>query len=154
MHWIYGPTPISMRRTALERILPMPESSYLAWQSRADDCLVLGSSMSGCCKFYLAEALVRYRIHDHNMYAGKSFNDFGYRLRRSKAIGMLNAHFWNGLSQLTHTHLIVVEFSSGEGRSLQDVILYLRIIRQLSVSFLTKIKLSLSILRSFSNLSR
>ena len=45
-NWIGGPTScLSMRRAVLEKILPLPFLD--AWRTRADDCLVFGSSLAG-----------------------------------------------------------------------------------------------------------
>ena len=44
--WIGAPTScLSMRRTVLEKILPLPFLE--AWRTRADDCLVFGASLAG-----------------------------------------------------------------------------------------------------------
>jgi hypothetical protein len=53
----------------LERLLPLP---YLEdWRTRADDCLIFGSSLVGARKYYLGEPLVKYRLHQANSFAGK-----------------------------------------------------------------------------------
>ena len=148
--WIGAPTSaISMRRSALERILPLPESFYSDWKSRADDCLVLGASLVGCCKVYLAETLVKYRLHGDNGFAGKKFSNFDYRLRRLNATGMINLHFLMGLSYINHNHLLLLEFSSLAERSLRDLLTYLRIVRLIHAPFLTKSSLVLRLLVSY-----
>jgi glycosyltransferase involved in cell wall biosynthesis len=89
--WIGGPTScLSMRRGVLEKILPVP---FLAdWRTRADDCLVFGASLAGARKYYLAKPLVRYRIHDHNQFAGRKA-DRCEVYRRRLAVNVLFEHF-------------------------------------------------------------
>ncbi len=69
--WIgHRTSTLSMRRFVLDKILPIP---YLEdWRIRADDCLTYGSSIVGAHKYYLAEPLVRYRVHGSNGHYGRS----------------------------------------------------------------------------------
>jgi glycosyltransferase involved in cell wall biosynthesis len=88
--WIGGPTScLSMRRSVLEQILPLP--FVQAWRTRADDCLVFGASLAGARKFYLAEPLVRYRVHTENRFFGRRPDD-GAVYRRRLAINALFGH--------------------------------------------------------------
>ncbi len=59
---------LSFRRRLLERILPLPLEED--WFIRADDCLLLGAALAGGCKLFLAEALVKYRVHEANNLCG------------------------------------------------------------------------------------
>jgi len=148
--WIGAPTSaISMRRTALERILPLPESFYLDWKTRADDCLVYGASMTGCCKCYLGEALVGYRIHGENGYDGKSFSNYGYRLRMNMALGNLNNHFWACFTQTNACHLIGLEFDSIQRPALRDLIMYASAVRHIPASITSKLRLNFSLMGSY-----
>lgn len=68
--WIGASTScLSMRRNLLESILPLPFLE--SWRTRADDCLVFGSSLAGGRKYFLAEPLVRYRTHATNHFCGR-----------------------------------------------------------------------------------
>ena len=88
--WIGAPTScLSMRRTVLEQILPLP--FVQAWRTRADDCLVFGSSLAGARKYYLAQPSVRYRVHDANQFFGRKI-DAGATYRRRLAINALFEH--------------------------------------------------------------
>ena len=88
--WIGGPTScLSMRRATLEKILPLPFLD--SWRTRADDCLVFGASLAGARKFYLARALVRYRVHERNHHCGRSHDKFAV-YRRRLAINTLFEH--------------------------------------------------------------
>jgi glycosyltransferase involved in cell wall biosynthesis len=85
--WIGGPTScLSMRRSVLEKILPLP--FVAAWRGRADDCLVFGASLAGARKYFLAQPLVRYRVHDNNQFCGR-VPDRGAVYRRRLAINAL-----------------------------------------------------------------
>ncbi|MUG96749.1 glycosyltransferase [Scytonema sp. UIC 10036] len=68
--WIgHRTSTVSMRRQVLENLLPIP---YLEdWRIRADDCLVYGASIVGARKFYLANPLVKYRVHGNNGHYGR-----------------------------------------------------------------------------------
>ena len=88
--WIGGPTScLSMRRRVLEKILPLPFSE--AWRTRADDCLVFGASLAGARKYYLAQPLVRYRVHSENQFFGRSSNKSAV-YRRRLAVNTLFEH--------------------------------------------------------------
>jgi glycosyltransferase involved in cell wall biosynthesis len=67
--WLGAPTScLSMRRQLLAKILPIP---YLEdWRTRADDCLVLGASLACGNKYFHGKALVNYRVHGNNHFAG------------------------------------------------------------------------------------
>jgi glycosyltransferase involved in cell wall biosynthesis len=79
--WIGAPTScLSMRRSVLEKILPLPFVD--AWRSRADDCLVFGSSLAGARKYCLAQPLVRYRVHDRNQFFGRGADQLAVYRRR------------------------------------------------------------------------
>jgi glycosyltransferase involved in cell wall biosynthesis len=79
--WIGAPTScLSMRRAVLEKILPLPFVDE--WRTRADDCLVFGASLAGARKYYLAQPLVRYRVHGANAFCGQPPDKFGVYRRR------------------------------------------------------------------------
>ena len=94
--WIGAPTScLSMRRTVLEKILPLPFLE--AWRTRADDCLVFGASLAGARKYFLAQPSVRYRVHPRNHFFGRKI-DRGAIYRRRLAINALFEHLENKLS--------------------------------------------------------
>jgi glycosyltransferase involved in cell wall biosynthesis len=90
-HWIGAPTScLSMRRSLLAKILPLPFVE--SWRIRADDCLVFGSSLAGARKYFLAQPLVRYRVHSQNRHFGRDQDKFA-NYRRRLAINTLFEHF-------------------------------------------------------------
>jgi glycosyltransferase involved in cell wall biosynthesis len=67
---------LSMRKAIAEKILPI---RYIEdWRVRADDCLIWGSSLVGAKKFYLAQPLIKYRIHANNHFGNSKTNDFNH----------------------------------------------------------------------------
>jgi glycosyltransferase involved in cell wall biosynthesis len=88
--WIGAPTScLSMRRHVLEQILPLPNEHQ--WRTRADDCLVFGASLAGARKYYLAQPLVRYRVHEGNHFCGRAQDRFAV-YRRRLAVNRLFEH--------------------------------------------------------------
>ena len=80
---------LSMRRQILNKILPLPLVDD--WRVRADDCLVYGSSLAGARKRYLAQPLVRYRVHGENGFFGQKA-DYTADYRHEMAIHRLFGH--------------------------------------------------------------
>lgn len=93
--WIGAATScLSMRRSLLQRILPLPFVDD--WRVRADDCLVFGASLAGARKRFLAQPLVRYRVHGRNHYRGRTANHLEV-FRRRLAINRLFEHLQRSL---------------------------------------------------------
>jgi glycosyltransferase involved in cell wall biosynthesis len=88
--WIGAPTScLSMRRHVLDQILPLPFLD--AWRTRADDCLVFGASLAGARKYFLAQPLVRYRVHANNQFFGRKCDEHA-KFRRRLAMNALFQH--------------------------------------------------------------
>lgn len=118
--WVGGVTStLSMRRSILEKILPVP---FLQdWKSRADDCLVWGSSIAGARKYYLAEASVRYRVHGQNGHYSRTY-DASYDYRRQLQIHRLFAHFRDRLGLHGELrHLSQMEFRTLSAPTFEDL---------------------------------
>lgn len=91
--WLGAPTSaISLRRSILSKILPIPQEYYEDWRVRADDCLVWGASLFGGRKYYLAEPLLLYRVHGENNWCGKKCN-YVYEFERIMKINRLFSYF-------------------------------------------------------------
>jgi len=94
--WIGAKTScLSMRRTVLNKILPLPLAED--WKTRADDCLIFGASLAGARKYYLAEPLIRYRVHGGNAFC-RNKPDEHATYRRRLAINRLFEHLERKLS--------------------------------------------------------
>ena len=107
--WIGGPTScLSMRRRVLEKILPLPFVEE--WQTRADDCLVFGASLAGARKYYLAQPLVRYRVHGDNQFCGRRVDKFAVYRRRLA----INALFEHLLRKFSYNFQRLAEFHHRE----------------------------------------
>lgn len=71
--WVGSATSsLSMKRIIVKKILPIPFLEE--WRTRADDCLVFGSSLVGARKYYIPQPLIKYRVHEHNSFYGRSFS--------------------------------------------------------------------------------
>jgi glycosyltransferase involved in cell wall biosynthesis len=85
--WVGAPTScLSMRSSLLEKVLPYPRAR--AWQTRADDVLVLGSSIVGAHKFHLGKHLIDYQLHGRNHFAGRKWSS-AYNMRYSLEVNRL-----------------------------------------------------------------
>lgn len=91
--WIGAPTScLSLRRTLLERILPLPLEAD--WRIRADDCLVYGGSLASGHKYFLSQPLVNYRVHGENAYFLAQQNpdaEYRYHLAVERLFGWFTA---------------------------------------------------------------
>lgn len=110
--WIGSVTStISMRKRILDRFLPIP---YLDdWRTRADDCLMWGSSIVGARKFYLNKPLVEYRVHGKNSHYG-SIHGMGLRYRRKLATNRLFTFLRNKMDY----DLQLIEYAHAEFRTI------------------------------------
>jgi len=92
-HWEGGPTStLSMKRWVLNAFMPLSLEAF--WRTRADDCLVYGASIVSAKKYYLAQALVFYRIHSTNHFYGRNFDSdhaYKYSLHRTQLIDHISS---------------------------------------------------------------
>lgn len=88
--WLGAPTScLSIRRELLSKILPIPWLED--WRIRADDCLVLGASLACGAKYYHGKALVNYRLHGKNGFAGVTLNqlqEYRHRIAVNRLISL------------------------------------------------------------------
>jgi glycosyltransferase involved in cell wall biosynthesis len=61
---------LCVHRRLLERFLPLGSRYWRDWQTRADNVLVLGTSLAGARKYALSDKTVGYRLHGINNFAG------------------------------------------------------------------------------------
>lgn len=91
--WIGAPTSaLSMRREVALRALEVPAALLPDWRIRGDDVLIYGASLAAAGKRFLAEPLVRYRIHDNNQWASRVFSP-ARQLQYDWALRRLLAHY-------------------------------------------------------------
>jgi glycosyltransferase involved in cell wall biosynthesis len=147
--WIGSPTSgLCIRKALFERLLPA-HALYNDWRTRADDCLVLGGPILGAHKFYIADTLVNYRIHNNNVmrtWAKENWsagNACNYELRKQR---MLNYYRYKAYgSSKPSVHILHFEFKSTTRPSLQHLWKYLCMLPKTSGSKLVKLKVSLMI---------
>lgn len=148
-HWVGAPTScLAMRSSLLDSILPYPHES--CWTTRADDVLVLASSIVGAQKYHLGEQLVRYRVHDKNHFSGRNWSSvqkMQYALKLNTMINWyINAAGYD-ISLLRK--LASKEFRTIERPVLKELIMYLRLCAQSGTSLDVSCGNSISILRHF-----
>jgi len=64
---------LSIKRNILNKILPLYEIEE-DWITRADDCIVFGSSIVGANKHFLNKTLIKYRVHGDNFHYAKQYS--------------------------------------------------------------------------------
>jgi glycosyltransferase involved in cell wall biosynthesis len=126
--WRGGPTSsLAIRRTILEAFLPLDLEDD--WPTRADDCLAIGSAVVGARKFFLAESLVRYQIHDRNAWYGRRFSS-GEIIEREHKLDRLVSSIAAGCGYDAPSLLdnLLDEFeSAGTGRDIHELVRYVKI---------------------------
>ncbi len=78
-----------MRRSILERILPLPFVDD--WRTRADDCLIFGASLAGAGSIISPARWRSYRVHESNRYCRRKPDTLAL-YRRRLAINRLFEH--------------------------------------------------------------
>jgi glycosyltransferase involved in cell wall biosynthesis len=134
-----GPTScMSVHRRVLERILPLP--FLREWRTCADECLVFATSLAGARKYYLSGPLVRYRVHDHNLYCGRKTEPtaaFGRALAINKLCEHLERKFSYNVSRFAE--FAHIEFETIEKPNLLQLRRYARIAMTADVSLVRRL---------------
>jgi glycosyltransferase involved in cell wall biosynthesis len=152
-HFRGSPTStISLRRTILDQILPLPlESNF---RNRADDCLVWGAGVVGAHKFFIARPLVGYRVHGSNAFRGVTatrHDTVSRRYGNLRMIGVILARCQYHLPRLLD--FILEEFeSSATGRSASDLRRYRAIVRDSGRSLRWRIKTRRKLSRAYARM--
>ncbi len=144
--WVGAPTScLSMRRWVLEKLLPLPGTED--WRTRADDCLIFGSSLAGARKYRVGVPLVEYRLHGSNHFAGRRA-DAGKDYRRRLAINRLFRHLVQqlGYDAVTLPELAHREFQTIPAPTFRQLRDYLRLVFISRLRFSRKLALMGSIL--------
>jgi glycosyltransferase involved in cell wall biosynthesis len=137
--WIGSPTSgLSIRKALCDRLVST-EELYTDWKTRADDCLVLGSSILGARKFYIADTLVNYRIHDSNNWASQVWsagNACRYEIKKQKMLNYYRNKAYG--SEKPGIHILHFEFKSTSRPSLKRLWKYLAILPKTKGTTFTK----------------
>jgi hypothetical protein len=139
-----------MRRRLLDRFMPIP---YVEdWRTRADDCLVFGSSLAGGRKAHLSETLVRYREHGNNLYLGRRASREEL-FRRGLALNRL-FHFVTarmGYDSQRLSALAEVEFRTLNQPTYEQAWDYVRLVRRSPIRWSRKFRMFRGILEHYWN---
>ncbi|WP_167547146.1 glycosyltransferase [Stieleria maiorica] len=148
-HWVGAPTScLSMRSSLLERILPYPNESN--WRTRADDVLVLASSIVGAQKYHIGEQLVRYRVHESNHFSGRTWSEAQKMQYALKLNAMINWYVNAAGYDITLLpKLASKEFRTIEHPVLKELLMYLRLCAQSGTSLDVRCGSLISIFRHF-----
>jgi glycosyltransferase involved in cell wall biosynthesis len=138
---------LSIRKALFERFLP-PQALYTDWKTRADDCLVLGSSILGAHKFYIADTLVNYRIHDSNQMVQlnaewSAANASRYEIRKERMLNYYREKAFG--SNKPNVHILHFEFKSRPRPSVARLWKYISMLPKTSGNRLARLKVSLMI---------
>lgn len=147
--WIGASTScLSMRRSVLEKILPFPFTED--WRIRADDCLVFGSSLAGARKYYLAQPLVRRRVHEGNRFLGctsESVATYRRRLAINSMFAYLERKYCYDVPRLADFHHH--EFRTIARPTFRDFTKYLRLTKASQSSIFRRLACVTDMLRHY-----
>ncbi len=146
--WIGGPTSsISMKRKLFDNLLPIPYTED--WITRADDCLVWGSSILGAKKFYLNEPLVLYRIHQKNNFYGRQFSN-SYLYKRALNVNKLFSFFTKKVGgKDSLSNLLVLEFKSKDIKDFTQLRKYVTMLFKIRATVFSKFRKFIGLLREY-----
>ncbi|MFB8790300.1 MAG: glycosyltransferase family 2 protein [Potamolinea sp.] len=144
---------LSMRRRILSKILPLP---YIEeWITRADDCLVYGASIAGARKFFLNKPLVQYRFHGNNTVFTFNFDGSHYLYKRELSLDRLFSLMYQRMGyKMDLAELAVMEFKTLQSPNLEDLDVYLKIVRLSKMSLFRKLKHMADILLYFRSFNK
>ena len=150
--WVGGITStISVKRSILKKILPIP---YIDdWKTRADDCLVWGTSLAGARKLYLNKDLVLYRIHGDNQYYGRTFSEI-YNYRRELYVNRLFSFFLSVLNyDVDRLPSALDEFKLLPAPSYEDLLIYLKVVNKKEKKFGKRLDYRIRMIRHYAKVS-
>ena len=146
--WLGGSTSsISMRKKLFDCLLPIPYTED--WITRADDCLVWGSSILGAKKYYFNEPLVLYRVHSENSFYGRQFSN-SYLYKRELNINKLFSFFIEKIGGDNFiSNLLILEFKSKNIKKFIQLIKYIIILFKMRITISHKFRKFISLLKIY-----
>lgn len=146
--WLGGPTStLSMKGTILKRFLPCPLEAD--WKVRADDVLVMGSSLAGARKYFLNEMTVEYRVHASNHFCNRKESPakaYQYTLRKRRMLAFISQQL--NMPYSNEVQLAAIEFKLCPQKSFSEFQAYFRIVLWLKGSFVNKLHAIASLTKS------
>jgi glycosyltransferase involved in cell wall biosynthesis len=127
---------VSVKRDFLLKLFPL-ESIESDWITRADDCLVWGTSLFGAKKYYLDNPYVLYRVHGSNNFFGKKFDEKYCYIREINIVKLFNLLLIkSGFNE--SPNLFLIEFFSSK-KTPPRTIEYLKILFKTNFSLFNKL---------------
>lgn len=124
--WIGSSTSaILFKRDVITKILPLKDIEQ-DWITRADDCLIFGSSLVGAKKIYCSNFKIKYRIHENNNFFHKKINSDD-RFKRWININKLFKIILEKNNIVIDDIQIIYEFLSIKEKNFEDLKDYLKI---------------------------
>lgn len=144
---------ISARRALALQVLDVPEQMQARWPTQADVCLARGADILGAHKFYLGDALVRYRAHGGNAWLNQRSGDAAALKHGLRVQGMLAFYRERaGLhpdSRRENLRYVKHEFRSKRPVRYEELKLYLKLLGQSSLPWAKRIETRLSMWKHY-----
>jgi hypothetical protein len=148
--WIGSVTStLALRRGLVLTLLPALRPLIPRWRIRADDCLVMGASLAGAQKFFLAAPTVGYRVHGKNHFhrqGSDTAGDYAHWLRREGLKGVFATLL--GL-RADAAHAVDLEFATQPHPTPHEYEEYVAIVWRLPLPLWTRLKKRLKLRRHF-----
>ncbi|MEO6873545.1 MAG: glycosyltransferase family 2 protein [Opitutaceae bacterium] len=153
--WIGSVTStLALRRPLVLTLLPTLRQVIPQWPIRADDCLVLGASLAGSQKYFLAEPTVNYRVHGANHFHQResgAADHYAHWLRREGFKSILAGHLGIPREVIGQVDR---EFSTLPRPTRREYQEYVAIVWSLRVSLWTKVTKRLRLYAHFRSTQR
>jgi hypothetical protein len=108
------------------------------FRTSADDCVVMGASLWGARKAYIAEPLVRYRVHDRNRWFGHAQSRPEQVRNALRAVRMVEWHAAQAGLSPRALHLAHLEFKTRSEPTLGDLGFYVGLSNRAPASLVHK----------------
>lgn len=149
--WIGSVTStLALRRPLVHTLLPVLRPLVPRWRIRADDCLVVGASLAGAQKYFLAPPSVEYRTHEANNFHGRRRNseaaDYSHWIRRDSLVAVMAREL--GVRPDIGIRADV-EFRTVATPTRADYADYVALVRRLRISPLKRLKMRVNLRRHF-----
>lgn len=144
---------ISLRRALALKVLDVPAQMQGQWPTQADVCVARGADILGAHKFYLGDALVRYRAHGNNAWLDQRSDDAAALKHGLRMQSMLS--FYRDQAGLQpagkreNLRYVKYEFRGKRPARYEDLKRYLRLLDQSRMPWTKRIETKLSMWKHY-----